>query len=289
MSSLIFFDQESAKRGYALRIAGDIIGVSDEKYDLDEHIDRGGNATIFRAQSRSTAENVAIKFLLNTSHKLRARFQREISLMGKINEEHFIKMFDHGTVTVVDRDKKRKKVPFVVMELADCNLLGLLSSKRDKISYEIYASQFRGLTKALSELHKHASHRDIKPENILVANDRWILADCGLCTAVSEEEPGDLTGETRNIGPKFWLSPEAHNRRLGCQDVINEASDVFQLAAVFWLVETGRQPCGIITKEDWSGPEKLFELLYRALYHNSNKRPKNGEEFYNELCDALVS
>ena len=89
----------------------------------------------------------------------------------------------------------------------------------------------------------------------------------------------DLTLEGQNVGPKFWLSPEAHNRRLGCEEEINAASDVFQLAAIFWYVATGRHPTGILTEDDWIGPKKLFSLLHRSLYHDFTKRPQDGQEF----------
>ena len=50
---------------------------------------------------------------------------------------------------------------------------------------------------------------------------------------------------------------------------------------------TGRQPVGIVTEDDWLGPEKLFRLLHRSLYHDFEKRPQNGREFLTDLADAL--
>ena len=174
------------------------------------------------------------------------------------------------------------------MELAERNLQDVLRDEAAPLSYEQYAGQFRGLAGALATLHSFAVHRDIKPENILVAGERWLLSDYGLCTFVNPKEE-DLTpvGEVRNIGPKFWLSPEAHNRRLGCGDQINAASDVFQLAAIFWYVATGRHPSGIVTENDWTGPEKLFDVLHKSLFHDCSKRPQNGGEFFTVLADAL--
>ena len=163
-----------------------------------------------------------------------------------------------------------------------------MRDEQGPMSYEQYAGQFRGLAGALASLHGNAEavHRDIKPENILVLGERWLLSDYGLCTLVNPEEE-DLTPEGGNVGPKFWLSPEAHNRRLGRGDEICAASDVFQLAAIFWYVVTGRHPCGIVTQEDWTGPDKLFHCLHRSLYHDLSKRPQNGGEFFTELEDAL--
>ena len=164
--------------------------------------------------------------------------------------------------------------------------LGLLTRSVGPISYEQYAGQFRGLAGALADIHKLAVHRDIKPENILIVGERWLLSDYGLCTFVNRQEE-DLTLEGQNVGPKFWLSPEAHNRRLGCGDRINAASDVFQLAAIFWYVATGRHPSGIVTENDWPGPKKLFDVLCKSLFHDCKNRPQNGGEFFSVLSDAL--
>ena len=144
------------------------------------------------------------------------------------------------------------------MELADCNLQDVIREE-GALNYERYAGQFRGLAGALASLHEHAVHRDIKPENILIVGERWLLSDYGLCTFVNPDEE-DLTPEGQNVGPKFWLSPEAHNRRLGCEDEINAASDVFQLAAIFWYVATGRRPSGILTEDDWTGAEETLSF-----------------------------
>jgi eukaryotic-like serine/threonine-protein kinase len=171
-------------------------------------------------------------------------------------------------------------------ELAERNLDALMRASKTPLDYELYAGQFRGLAKALAVLHEYAVHRDIKPENILINSDRWLLSDYGLCSFVTATEE-DLTQVGRNMGPKFWLSPEAHNHRLGCTDKISEASDVYQLAAVFWYVVTGRHPSGIVEQDDWSGPAKLFDLLHRSLFHSSAKRPKDGTEFLKELEAAL--
>ena len=173
------------------------------------------------------------------------------------------------------------------MDLADCNLTKKMQNKHVKVPYEEYAGQFRGLANALSRLHNiGVVHRDIKPENILVVGDRLILSDFGLCSKVRREEK-DITQQNRNVGPKFWLSPEAHNQRIGCNDRIRMSSDVFQLAAIFWYIVTGRHPSGIVSKRDWSGTDELFECLQHSLYHDHRRRPKDGVVFLKKIESAL--
>ena len=97
------------------------------------------------------------------------------------------------------------------MELADKNLQDVMRAEDGPLSYERYAGQFRGLAQALASLHDQAVHRDIKPETFWWRATDGFLSDYGLCTFVNSDEE-DLTLEGQNVGPKYWLSPEAQNR-----------------------------------------------------------------------------
>ena len=289
MNNLLYFDRKDLPQRNFFILKSEIETEQGYSYDLEDWIGRGGNAAVFRGRQRATDEKCAIKFLMNTSRRNSERFRREVELLKVMQGDHITSYYGTGHVTVRhnrrNKSSRDKKLPFIVMELADCNLQDVMCKKR-ALGYERYAGQFRGLAGALADLHEHAVHRDIKPENILIVGERWLLSDYGLCTFVNPGEE-DLTSEGENVGPKFWLSPEAHNRRLGRGDEINKASDVFQLAAIFWYVATGRHPSGILTKCDWTGPEKLFRLLHRSLFHDGTKRPQDGHEFFTDLEEAL--
>lgn len=285
----LYFDVAQLKQGNYFNLNSEIQTKEGHFYELEDWVGRGGNAAVYQCRNRVTGEEYAIKFLMDLRLTNTKRFFREIKLLRSITGDHIIKYYGTGRVSVShNKNKQVHKLPFVVMELADCNLQEVLQDEAGSLSYERYAGQFRGLAEALSTLHTVAVHRDIKPENILIAGERWLLSDYGLCSFVNPKEE-DLTPQEvgHNIGPKFWLSPEAHNRRLGCGDHINAASDVFQLAAIYWYVVTGRHPSGIVTENDWTGPEKLFHVLQKSLFHDFAKRPQNGGEFYSILSNAL--
>lgn len=288
MTDQIYFDTEELRRGNFFKLSsGELTTKEGKPCELEDYIGRGGNAAVFQCRDRVTGEEYAVKFLMRGGLTNARRFLREARLLELVEGEHIPKYYGNGRITVEHNKRSNtQKIPFIVMELADRNLQEFMTERSQPLSYEQYAGQFRGLAKALASLHIHAVHRDIKPENILIAGDRWLLSDYGLCTFVNPNEE-DLTGEVQNVGPKFWLSPEAYNRRLGCEDEINRASDVFQLAAIFWYVATGRYPGGIVTEDDWTGPDKLFRLLHRSLFHDYTARPQDGPEFLTDLVDAL--
>ena len=288
MSDRVFFDHSESRNGNFIRLSSSNMTTAEgDLFELENWINRGGNAAIFKCRERISGDEYAVKFLLKTGSNNLERFQREIRLLRLVEGDHIVKYHGTGWIEGVENMSSRvREVPFVIMGLASRNLKQFMNSVAKPLHYEVYAGQFRGLATALASLHQHAVHRDIKPENILVDGDRWLLSDYGLCTFVSTDEV-EITREGENVGPKYWLSPEAHNRRLRCDDEIGAASDVFQMAAIFWYVVTGRYPGGIVTNKDWTGPPKLFGVLYSSLLHDSKLRPQNGNEFLVELTDAL--
>jgi eukaryotic-like serine/threonine-protein kinase len=176
------------------------------------------------------------------------------------------------------------QIPFVVLPRASESLAEFVRG-RDVIPTATYLGQFIGLAGALVKVNGMALHRDIKPENVLVVGDTWAISDFGLCDLVTGGR--DLSREAERIGPIFWMSPEALNKQLGCDDLITQASDVFQLASVFWYVTCGRHPSGIVLKNDWRGPDELFPVMEKALLHSSQRRFASSEDFRSALVEAI--
>lgn len=284
MSKKIFFQ----RRNFSL--PDNITGSNGVVYDLDIELGRGGNAVVFECANQANGDVFAVKLLL--SNYERERFETEmyfLEVVASYGNPHLIKYIDRGvtTGTEIDRNKKNKdiNVSFVVMERAACSLSKYVVD--NEVSSEVYIAQFRGLIKALGLLHLHAIHRDLKPENILVVGERWVISDLGICYPNDENQQKDLTRHGKAPGPKFWMSPEANNKHVGMSDEICFASDVFQLAAIFWWVVNRRHPSGILTVEDWSGVESLFEPISKALQHSLARRYTSTTEFEDAFQEAL--
>jgi hypothetical protein len=45
-------------------------------------------------------------------------------------------------------------------------------------------------------------------------------------------------------------------------------------------------PTGVLRKADWTGPEKLFEPIFNALHNDKTVRPKDGNEFFQQIEQA---
>lgn len=256
-----------------------VTGISLNDYDILELLGEGGNASVYKCVNEATSSEYAIKFQVRLNGNRIDRFNKEIRLNKEIgSHEHLIKYIDSG---------KYRKHPFIIMTLAEQDLTEKFKNQ-ENFTKEEYFSQFRGLSKALACLHKQAIHRDIKPENILISNGRWLLSDYGLCKFDSDTMQEAITKDGEKVGPVFWMSPEANNLNCGINDKISKSSDVFQLASVFWLIVNQKHPTGVLRKEDWSGPEKLFEPIYNALHNDKDMRPKNGSEFAQQIEGAII-
>ncbi len=254
--------------------------------DPDESLGIGGNAIVYGCRSIGTGEEFAVKIQIDIRTNRLQRFKREERLLFSLHHDQLMPSVGHGEILLKSNRYGLENHPFVIMPLAESNLLDFIN--REDLSFDRIAGQFRGLSEALAVLHELAIHRDIKPENVLIRGETWLLSDFGLCRFLEPGENGrDVTMDDEKVGPVFWMSPESMNRTLGRGDEITKASDVFQLAAVFWFAATKRHPTGIVKANDWKGPPEMFEVLESALSHDPQSRPQDGREFYERIEDAL--
>lgn len=257
--------------------------------DSDYALGSGGNAIVYGCKNIGSGESCAIKIQIDTRSPRLQRFKREERLLFSLHHEQLMPSVGHGEIKLESEQFGKRKHPFIIMPLAESNLFDFVKNERENLSFDQIAGQFRGLSEALAVLHEHAIHRDIKPENILIRGETWMLSDFGLCRFIDPEENGaDVTMDNEKIGPVFWMSPESMNRSLGRGDEITKASDVFQLASVFWFSATGRHPTGIVRETDWHGPSSVFKVLESALSHDPSQRPADGKAFHEQIATALL-
>ena len=271
-----------------------IVGVSPNgsevsyEIDPDESLGIGGNAIVYGCRSIGSGEEFAVKIQIDIRTNRLQRFKREERLLFSLHHDQLMPSVGHGEIQLVSNRYGSGNHPFVIMPLAESNLSDLVKREREHLVFDRIAGQIRGLSEALAVLHECAIHRDIKPENVLIRGETWLLSDFGLCRFIEPGENGsDVTMDNEKVGPVFWMSPESMNRTLGSGDEITKASDVFQLAAVFWFAATRRHPTGIVRANDWKGPRKMFEVLESALSHDPQSRPQDGREFHERIENAL--
>lgn len=288
--AMLFTGRGDEPNGEYFEVPDTLTSDNGRVYEIGDRIAAGGNGVVHKCTNAATGEDFAMKFQLDLRADRLQRFTRERELLAELRHDHLIVYEDHGLAAGerVRRNRRQPaQIPFLVMALARATLADIM--RTGDVPQEVYSSQFRGLARALGVLHTKAVHRDIKPENILVIGDRWVLSDYGLCDLHDCPPEERITPDWMIVGPRFWMSPEANNRSVGRTDVINAASDVFQLASVFWLVVNRSHPTGVLERGDWGGPDPLFDPVFRALHYNPATRPIDGSAFAAQIEAAILS
>lgn len=146
MIDQIYFDSEELRRGNFFELSSRKLTTKEGNlYELGDYIDRGGNAAVFRCRDRVTGEERAVKFLMNHGWRNTKRFLREMKLLELVEEDHTPKYYGSGRVTVTNnKSKSTRNIPFMIMELTDCNLQELMTAESRALSLNDMQASFGG-------------------------------------------------------------------------------------------------------------------------------------------------
>ena len=204
------------------------------RYLLRARIGAGAAGEIWSAVDPGIGRRVAIKFMripegLSPPHRAEweSRFLLEARAAGRLSHPGIVSVHDVGTAS----DGR----PFIVMELVDGQSLDAVRQAPTRPPLDQVVAWIDQVAQALDAAHRSGViHRDVKPANILVGVDgRARIADFGIAR-VSESE---LTRDGTFVGSPAFAAPEQL-----CGAKVDGRADVFALAAVFYLLTTGRRP-----------------------------------------------
>jgi len=278
-------------------LSGELI---DGRYELIRQIASGGMATIYEATDTRLDRKVAVKIMhehLANDEEFVSRFIREAKAAAALSHPNIVAVQDQGW--------NQSGIPavFLVMELVEGSTLRDYLFEKGQLSTQELLHFLTPILSALAAAHKIGIvHRDIKPENILISQSgRVKLADFGLAR-------GDLIGNTMTaessviLGSVSYLSPEQVQR-----GVADSRSDIYSLGIVAFEALTGRKPFDgespihiayqhVNAKVPAPStlnpdiPPALDALIVRATSTNPDDRPRDGEEFLQELrqVEAII-
>jgi eukaryotic-like serine/threonine-protein kinase len=201
------------------------------RYVLEEPIDTGGMAAVWRGRDEVLARVVAVKMLrpdLASDPEFAKRFQREAVAAARLTHPNIVSVYDTG----VDDD-----VSFIVMEYSDGRNLRDVMSERGPLEREEAAALVAPVLAALASAHANGVvHRDVKPANILVAGDgRVQVTDFGIAKAAFTGTDLQTTGQA--LGTVRYLSPEQVQ---GSE--VDGRSDLYSVGLILYELITGRVP-----------------------------------------------
>ena len=243
-------------------------------------IGTGGFGNVYRATDLDSGSLVAIK-VMNQEFSLDpawvARFQQEASFMSQIG--------DHPNVVKVFDLQQEDDTFYIVMEYYSGGNLATLINKEQRLNNRSAVESVLQIAAGLSAAHAAGIvHRDIKPENILLDDDQVCkISDFGIAAST------DRSIYTR-IGTLYYMAPEqALGRRTDAR------ADIYSLGITLYQMLTGALPIELEQSErppDPRGifpdiPERLVEILYRAIEFDADDRYQSIDELVADL-DALT-
>jgi len=196
-----------------------------QRYRLDDEIDRGGMAIIYRGYDTLLDRQVAVKVVsegqtLGTEG--RSRLLAEARAAAQLNHPNIVSIYDAG---------ESDGAPFIVMELVEGE--SLHTRRPESLEETVFIA--RQVCTALEHAHAHdVVHRDLKPENVILTPDGTAkLTDFGLARSVASR----MTGEGTIMGTVFYLAPE-----LALGQEFDGRADLYALGVMLYELTTGRLP-----------------------------------------------
>ena len=206
-------------------------------YRIVRPLAEGGCGEIYLAAHTRLPGRFAVKLLhrsLVRDNDALSRFRQEAEITSSLRHPHIVQVFDFN---VTDAG-----VPYLVMELLEGKLLAQRIAAVGALDPAAAADIVEQIASALHAAHERGIvHRDLKPENIM------LLAGAGVADFVKVLDFGisqaswrpRLTDGERVAGTPQLMAPE---QACGLREQIDHRSDQFSLAAIAYMLLTGREP-----------------------------------------------
>jgi serine/threonine protein kinase len=206
------------------------------KYEVTGEIGRGSMGTVFSAYDPFYNRQVAVK-VANPRFTGHEQVGKRFTKMF-FNEAHAAGLLEHPNILRVYDAGMDDGFCFLVMEyVPDADTLEPHCEPERLLPLRDVVGIVYKVAKALDYAHRQGIiHRDIKPSNILLTKDRDVkLADFSI--ALVTRKDARETQIVGLLGSPLYMSPEQIN-----DGPLTNASDLFSLGVLTYLLLTGRHP-----------------------------------------------
>ena len=255
----------------------------------------GATSEVFLCQDPFRNRQVAVKRIFPEALRdavrgrlFRKLFFTEASLAGKLVHPHIAQIYDAG----IGEDSG-----YIVMEFVPGGTMERFCVPENLLSVEQVVDIVFKCTRALAYAHMQGvTHRDIKPGNLLYASEPTDvrIGDFGLALNVGAE-----TTQITGVGSPAYMSPEQIR-----EELVDHRTDLYSLGVVMYQLLAGTLPFRgtnkfsmiyQITQHDppppsshrHQVPPSLDRIVRRAMHKEASKRYHSGDEFAQELIEAL--
>jgi hypothetical protein len=268
-------------------------------YELRQELGRGGMGAVYLARRKKDGASVAVKVMLSkvaVGERARDVFQREIEVTRSLRHPNCVELLDHGSAG---------SAFYFVMEFCPGGSLdGLMGRRRGPLSLKEAGPIILQALEGLSFAHERGFvHRDLKPQNILLtAKDGGAakVSDFGLAKSFQKAGFSGMTATGGTAGTYPFMARE----QLINYKFVKPVSDVWSMGATLYFMLTeqyardflqGKDPVEVILgggvvpirKRDPSIPEKVAEVIDKAVADKPNDRYQTAAEFRQALAKVL--
>jgi tRNA A-37 threonylcarbamoyl transferase component Bud32 len=257
----------------------------------------GATSEVFLCQDPFRGRQVAVKRIFPESLRDPARgrlfrklFFTEASLAGKLDHPHIAQIYDAG----IGEDSG-----YIVMEYVPGGTMERFCAPDHLLPIEQTVEIIFKCARALAYAHQQGvTHRDIKPGNLLyaAAPTDMRVGDFGLALNIGAE-----TTQITGVGSPAYMSPEQIR-----EELVDHRTDLYSLGVVMYQMLTGKLPFQGSNKFSMiyqitqfepappsshrpEVPDTLDRIVRRAMQKDARDRYQSGDEFADELVDALRS
>lgn len=205
--------------------------ILNERYQLDQRLDSGGMAVVYRAHDLMLERSVAVKIMrenFSADPDFRERFHQEARAAANLSHPNIVTVHDFGF------DQQRV---FIVLEyIPGTNLKRTLQHRRRLDQDETLDIMIQACAGVGYAHRAGLVHCDIKPHNLLITPDRRLkVTDFGIARALASIQPEEKS-------EVIWGSPQYFSPEQASGDAPSPASDVYSLGVILYEMLTGRLP-----------------------------------------------
>lgn len=215
----------------------------DENLEVQEYVDAGGMAIVYRAWHKGLATNVALKILKpEHTHKhpeLAEKFRTEGVITHRLQANpHIVRVIDAKTIRANDSFGGMEHA-CLVMEWLDGRTLREEIESRGPLSQERILKLFEQLCKGIAYAHaNNVVHLDLKPGNIMLVrknetDEMLKILDFGLARMLT---PDTLYLTSLILTPEYSAPEQLEQGKVGIW------SDIYSLGVILYQMFCGKVP-----------------------------------------------